>query len=329
MLIECYGKLLSGTNPYSKFGRLTGIFILISILILLPLLIFSIVLAVKYLQMKRKVNKSIFRELVRPIGSEDESQPAMSQLTRIPLPDNFASMQQIRTFLNYLNDDHSTLSKDDFKELGRGQFGVVYQVRLPEVGLVAAKTLPETIRRREPGRNKRKTDRNVEENEEMMSKYDIQKKKAAEMLIDEIKVMHKAGKHVNIVALKKVAYPETKLKFLFVGGPIRDEDSFYLMELCSNGSLESMLKRFLQLSLNSSNQKPSLYETLSKQTQPGMTVLQAYDECILTDDDLKLAAYQVACGIDYLNRRQIVHCDIAPRNVLVNSRFIMKICDFG
>jgi serine/threonine protein kinase len=60
-----------------------------------------------------------------------------------------------------------------------------------------------------------------------------------------------------------------------------------------------------------------------------MTVTQAYEQCILTDDDLKLIAYQVACGVDYLNRRQIVHCDIASRNVLVTSRFIMKICDFG
>jgi serine/threonine protein kinase len=102
------------------------------------------------------------------------------------------------------------------------------------------------------------------------------------------------------------------------------------MELCSNGSLESMLKHFLRSSSsNTSEKKLSLYETLSKQNDRGMTIVQAYDLCILTDDDLKLIAYQVACGVDYLNRRQIAHCDIAPRNVLVTSRFIMKICDFG
>jgi serine/threonine protein kinase len=103
------------------------------------------------------------------------------------------------------------------------------------------------------------------------------------------------------------------------------------MELCSNGSLESMLKHFLQSSIssNSSEKKLSLYETLSKQTDRGMTIAQALDSCQLTDDDLKLIAYQVANGVDYLNRIQIAHCDIAARNVLVSSRFIMKICDFG
>jgi serine/threonine protein kinase len=278
--------------------------------------------------MKRKVNSSIFHEQ-QPIGPEYKSQPAVSQLTRIPLPDNFASTQQIRTFLGYVNRVNRPRVDDDFKELGRGQFGVVYQVRLPDVGLVAAKMLPETIRHIERRRDKRKKSTDFEENEQMLSKHDIQKKKAAEMLIDEIKVMHKAGKHVNIVALKRVAYPETKFKFLFLGGPIRDEDSFYLMELCSNGSLESMLKRFIKPSGDSTDNKLSLYETLSKQIEPGMTVEQAYEQCLLTDDDLKLIAYQVACAVDYLNRRQIAHCDIAPRNVLVTSRFIMKICDFG
>jgi serine/threonine protein kinase len=279
--------------------------------------------------MKKIVNTSLFHTH-QPDEPEDKSQPPMTQLTRIPLPDNFASTQQVRQLLSYVNGDTLPTVKDDFKELGRGQFGVVYQVRLPEVGLVASKLLPESIRNTERRRDKRKKSDDIEESQEMIvKKQDAQKKKAAEMLIDEIKVMHKAGKHVNIVSLIKVAYPETKFKYLITGGLIRDEDSFYLMELCSNGSLESMLKRFLQPSSNTSSNKLSLYETLAKQNEPGMTIAQAHDLCELTDDDLKLAAYQVACGVDYLNRRQIAHCDIAARNVLVSSRFIMKICDFG
>jgi hypothetical protein len=320
---------VKGINLYAKFGRITALFIIISGFLLLFMLILLIIFAIKYCKMKSKVHESLFYEN-QPVGKEDKSQPAMSQLTRIRLPDNFASQNQIRTFLSYVNGDNLPLVKDDFKELGRGQFGVVYQVRLPDVDLVAAKILPETIRKSERRRDKRKKSNDLDENEEMIIKHEIRMKKAAEMLIDEIKVMHKAGKHVNIVALKKVAYPETKFRFLFTGGPIRDEDSFYLMELCSNGSLESMLKNFIQISSSSlSNNKLSLYQILSKQKESGMTVIQAYEQCKLTDDDLKLIAYQVACGVDYLNRRQIAHCDIAPRNVLVTSRFIMKICDFG
>jgi len=280
--------------------------------------------------MKRYVDQSYFHlHLDEP---EDKSQPPMTQLTRIRLPDNFASTQQVRTLLSYVNGDTLPTEKEDFKELGHGQYGVVYQVNLPDVGLVAAKLLPQSIRNVERRRDKRKKSGDIEENQEMIAKnQEDQKKKAAEMLIDEIKVMFKAGKHVNIVSLLKVAYPEAKLRFLLRGGVIRDEDSFYLMELCSNGSLESMLKHFLQSSIssNSSEKKLSLYETLSKQTDRGMTIAQALDSCQLTDDDLKLIAYQVANGVDYLNRIQIAHCDIAARNVLVSSRFIMKICDFG
>ena len=294
------------------------------------MLLLLLFLAVKYYRMKKVVSTSAFHGK-EPTSPEDESQPAMSQLTRIPLPDSFATTHQIRTLLNYVNGDQRPSDPDDFKELGRGQFGVVYQVRLPDVGLVAAKLLPDSIRRAERRRDKRKKSHNLEEDEAMIvQEQEMRKKKAAEMLIDEIKVMHKAGNHVNIVALRKVAYPETKIKFLFIGGPIRDEDSFYLMELCANGSLESMLKRFDQSSVSTAAGQPmSLYETLAQQNEQGMSLPQACDRCQLTDDDLKLIAYQVACGVDYLNRRQIAHCDIAARNVLVNSRFIMKICDFG
>ena len=275
--------------------------------------------------MMTDVRKGVYYEN-KPVGQEDQSQPALGQLARIPLPENFASQSQIHTFLDYVNGKSTPTDREDFKELGRGQFGVVYQVLLPDVGLVAAKILPENIRQAKHSRDKRKKSDDLDESEEMIGQHELRKKKAVEMLIDEIKVMHKAGKHVNIVALKKVAYPEARFRLLFSGGPIADEDSFYLMELCSNGSLESTLKRFLQVQ---SGQRPSLYELLSDRPDSKITVDQAYDQCFLSDDDMILIAYQVACGADYLNRRQIAHCDIAPRNVLVTSRFIMKICDFG
>lgn len=324
-------RLFSHLGPYlsSKFRRLTAIFIIISALLIVLLLVLLIIVAVKYFRMKKIVDKSYFNR-PRSDEPEDKSLPPMTQLTRIPLPANFASTHQIRTLLSYVNGDTLPAAKDDFKELGHGQYGVVYQVNLPEVGLVAAKLLPQSIRNVERRRDKRKKSGDSEENQEMIERnQENQKKKAAEMLIDEIKVMYKAGKHVNIVSLLKVAYPEARLRNILRGGVIHDEDSFYLMELCSNGSLESMLKHFLQTSSESSEKKLSLYETLSKQTDRGMPLAQALETCQLTDDDLKLIAYQVASGVDYLNRIQIAHCDIAARNVLVNSRFVMKICDFG
>lgn len=261
---------------------------------------------------------------------EDKSKLPMTQLNRLPLPANFASSHQVKALLSYVNGETAPDDKDDFKELGRGQYGVVYQVRLPEVGLVAAKLLPQSIRNQEKPRAIKAKNKKDNESVELLNvNIEAQKKKAAEMLIDELKVMNRAGKHVNIVSLLRVAYPEAKLKYVFKSGLIRDEDSFYLMELCSNGSLESMLKRFREPSSNQEGKKPSLYEALSRQHSPNMTLAHAHEMCELTDDDLQLIAYQVASGIDYLNRNQIAHCDLAARNVLVTSRFIMKICDFG
>jgi hypothetical protein len=323
--------VLDSSFSYSgKLSHLTIIGIAISACIILILLILLAIVVVKYLKMKKIVDKSYFRlQLDEP---EDKSLPPMTQLTRIRLPENFASIQQVRTLLSYVNGDTLPTMEDDFKELGHGQYGVVYLVKLPDVGRVAAKLLPPSIRNVERRREKQKKSGDIEESQEMVAKnQEDQKKKAAEMLIDEIKVMFKAGKHVNIVSLLKVAYPEAKFRKFLQGGVIRDEDSFYLMELCSNGSLESMLKHFFQASTssNSSEKKLSLYEALSKQKDRGMTMTQALESCELTEDDLTLIAYQVANGVDYLNRIQIAHCDIAARNVLVSSRFVMKICDFG
>jgi serine/threonine protein kinase len=305
------------------------IVIIIAALIFLLMLILLITFAIKYYQMKKKIEGGMVNT-IQGRCLKDKSQSVTNDLASRPLPDNFASKEQINTLLSYVDDHSKPLVPDDFKLLGRGYFGVVYQVRLPDIDLVAAKLLPETIRTIEPSRSKRKKSTDIEANEDMITNKDeIEKKKAAiEMLMNEMKVMDSAGKHMNIVALKKVAYPEAKFKYLFTGGPIRDEDLFYLMELCSNGSLESVLKTFLQSPTDSSNRKLSLYERL-EHTEQGLTIEQACEQCLLTDDDLKLIAYQVARGLDYLNRKLIVHCDIAPRNVLVTSRFIMKICDFG
>ena len=323
--------VLNSSFSYSgKLHHLTIMGIAISICVIVILLVLLIIVIVKYLKMKRVVDKSYFR--LRLDEPEDKSQPPMTQLTRIRLPENFASIQQVRILLSYVNGDARPTTEDDFKELGNGQFGVVYLVKLPDVGRVAAKLLPPSIRNIEHQRDKRRKAKDIEVSGDVTAKRkeDI-KKKAAEMLIDEIKVMHKAGKHVNIVSLLKVAYPEAKFRKFLRGGIIRDEDSFYLMELCSNGSLESMLKLFYHASKSSSSaeKKLSLYETLSKQKDRKMTIDEALDSCELTEDDLKLIAYQVASGVDYLNRIQIAHCDIAARNVLVSSRFVMKICDFG
>ncbi|KAJ5944797.1 kinase domain-containing protein [Penicillium verrucosum] len=57
------------------------------------------------------------------------------------------------------------------------------------------------------------------------------------------------------------------------------------------------------------------------------TYLQAHDS-ISTSLKLKWA-YQVAEAVDLLHRNGIIHCDIKPRNLLLDTTFDIKIIDFS
>ncbi|CAI8041698.1 Vascular endothelial growth factor receptor 3 [Geodia barretti] len=46
-------------------------------------------------------------------------------------------------------------------------------------------------------------------------------------------------------------------------------------------------------------------------------------------EDVHNFALQIACGLQHLASMEIVHCDLAARNVLIAEGFVLKIADFG
>jgi len=50
---------------------------------------------------------------------------------------------------------------------------------------------------------------------------------------------------------------------------------------------------------------------------------------LLSDEHCQFFAYQIMRGLKYLHSANIMHRDLKPRNLLVNSNCDLKICDFG
>eukprot|EP00117_Sycon_ciliatum_P026691 scpid7703/ scgid21849/ Tyrosine-protein kinase isoform SRK1 len=89
-------------------------------------------------------------------------------------------------------------------------------------------------------------------------------------------------------------------------------------------------------SLNHSNVVSLLAVALT--VEPAYLVLELMRGCFLNSLRAQAAstpgeqleyAFQVAAGMDYLHQRGVLHCDLAARNILINSDGVLKISDFG
>ena len=49
----------------------------------------------------------------------------------------------------------------------------------------------------------------------------------------------------------------------------------------------------------------------------------------LTEDKILLLIEDIALGMNYLHGRKVCHCDLKSSNILIDSNWNIKLCDFG
>lgn len=49
----------------------------------------------------------------------------------------------------------------------------------------------------------------------------------------------------------------------------------------------------------------------------------------MTDLHVQSMVYQILCGVKYIHSANVIHRDLKPGNILINSQGQLKICDFG
>ncbi|XP_035480871.2 macrophage colony-stimulating factor 1 receptor 2 isoform X2 [Scophthalmus maximus] len=162
-----------------------------------------------------------------------------------------------------------------------------------------------------------------------------------EALMSELKILSHLGYHDNIVNL---------LGACTRGGPM-----LMITEYCSHGDLLNFLRAHAQDFMTSiltvdEVEEEAFYKNTAAQharvrSDSGISCCSEYQEMLpvlspgqtnqgaqtdsLSVGDLMRFSYQVAQGLDFLSNRNCIHRDVAARNVLLTTRRVAKICDFG
>ncbi|XP_022314802.2 uncharacterized protein LOC111119192 isoform X1 [Crassostrea virginica] len=113
--------------------------------------------------------------------------------------------------------------------------------------------------------------------------------------MNELNILKKVGQHPNVVCL--------------VGACHIQGTMYVAMEFCVNGDLRSYLRKMKRC-------KNNLYANAKTITPVQKSVLLKF-------------ALDVASGLSHLADRQIIHRDVAARNVLLDEHLIAKVADFG
>ncbi|CAL8075045.1 unnamed protein product [Orchesella dallaii] len=130
----------------------------------------------------------------------------------------------------------------------------------------------------------------------------------------ELKIMAYLGQHKNIVSLAAACTEEINDRNILIG-----------VEYCDNGCLLTFLKKYGNSFQNLVTKEGKIVHDMSNIE----TGNQYCNISVMSTRDLYRWSYHIACGMDYLQIKKVLHGDLAARNVLLTSRKVAKVGDFG
>jgi serine/threonine protein kinase len=153
-----------------------------------------------------------------------------------------------------------------------------------------------------------------------------------------------SGSNVNII----------QLLGCFTAKLLSDGFVYVFVEYCPHGDLKNWLKNNHTRYVKSNDSKKSMFNELRKKYARPVTSkldfrLTKLDESMnnslsaatiaaadfdvnklpFNDDDLTFFCYEIAKGMEFLERKKFIHRDLAARNILLGAHFECKISDFG
>lgn len=122
------------------------------------------------------------------------------------------------------------------------------------------------------------------------------------------------GKHRNIVEMIGVVF---------------DPEVMIVFEFCSGGCLSSFLESAQFLTSSANDFKMRVTKSLTTSNQGYYNFANLVDQPVVKQSDLLSYATQISAAMQFIAARNVIHRDVAARNVLVASPHHVKLCDFG
>ncbi|CAL8128745.1 unnamed protein product [Orchesella dallaii] len=127
-------------------------------------------------------------------------------------------------------------------------------------------------------------------------------------LLSEIKLLSYLGNHENIVSLIGSYTVELKKGIVYV-----------VTELCERGSLEKFMR----------SQQQNYYNQMKELSGSNNDDDKIVNKTFQCNGDMLRWSIEIASGLEYIASKNVVHADIATRNILLTSNLTAKISDFG